>query len=614
LNRAYQSRRAWLLPLLAALAVFLLVPVARGQETSPKIIDIIVLGNKALNRESIVSASGLRVGDPLTQTALDEAKRRLLATGNFGTHFPDEPEKGVQIRAEISGEGAKVVIEVDENDVVRGFNLTGTGPIPAADILALLQTKAGFVLNLPTLASDVRRIQQHYETKGYQAFISEDLGLREGILHIPIIVGKIGKVVITGLRKTRQEVVLREMKQLPGTYYNIFELRKDLTRIYNTDLFESVDPTFNFPQPGTVDVNLNIQEKRTGQVAVSVGYSNRGGIIGRAEIGETNLFGRGQQVNFLWETGGFANRNSFEIGFTEPWLDRHRTSLSVSLFDRVVYRFARSLSSGVVSTVGTEDDYFETHTGGQITVGRPLSETLRGFVGFRYDNVRVPALKLDVNDAALLQNGPLASVNLRLVHNTRDFDLEPAAGGYEVLTTDIGRADLKPVGTVNGQTPSGVFGILNYTKFGIDVRRYFSPQGRRQTPNDKRNVFALRLMLASSTGKLPFSEQYFVGGAESLRGYQEDRFWGENMLLGSFEFRTPLANSLTGVIFADVGDAWGGLYDKVTIQGFTQHSGFRPNAGFGIGLRVRTPIGPIRIDQGFGSEGARTHFSIGHVF
>lgn len=614
MNRPYLCHRtapplAW-----AIFAVLLFSSAAQGQDTAPKIVDIIVLGNKVLNRESIVSASGLKVGDSATQTALDEAKRRLLATGNFGTHFPEDPEKGVQIRAEIGPEGAKVVIEVDENDVVRGINLTGTGPIPAADILALLQTKVGFVLNLPTLANDVSRIRQLYEARGYQAFVSEDLGLKDGILNIPIVVGTIGKVTITGLRKTRQEVVLREMKQLPGQYYSLLELRKDLTRIYNTDLFESVDPTFNFPSPGTVDITLNIQEKRTGQVAVSIGYSNRGGVIGRAEVGETNLFGRGQQANLLWETGGFARRNSFEIGFTEPWLDKRRTSLSVSLFDRVVYRFARSLSSGFGNTIGNETDYFETHTGGQVTVGRPLSETVRGFVGFRYDNVRVPALQLDLQDAVLLQNGPIASINLRLVHNTRDFDLEPAAGGYEVFNSDIGRADLKPVGTVGGQTPAGVFGVVNYTKFGIDARRYLSPQGRRQTPNDKRNVFALRLMLASSTGKLPFSEQYFVGGAETLRGYQEDRFWGKNMFLASVEFRTPLANSLTGVVFADAGDAWDSLYQNVNIPGFSQHSGFGPNVGFGVGLRVRTPIGPIRIDQGFGSEGARTHFSIGHVF
>jgi outer membrane protein insertion porin family len=228
--------------------------------------------------------------------------------------------------------------------------------------------------------------------------------------------------------------------------------------------------------------------------------------------------------------------------------------------------------------------------------------------------VKVPLLgQLSPADAAILQNGPLATITLRGTNNTRDYDQDPAAGGFDTLTFDIGRADLKPV-TSGTQVLNPVTGILNYQKYSADSRRYFSPKGPRKNPKDKRNVFALRLMIGTSTGTLPFSEQYFVGGAESLRGYQEDRFWGKNMFLGSFEFRTPLAPSLTGVLFTDVGDAWGGSYEKVTFNGFNQHTGFSPSVGFGIGMRVVTPIGPIRIDEGFGREGARTHFSIGHVF
>src|SRR5581483_5427723 len=111
----------------------------------------------------------------------------------------------------------------------------------------------------------------------------------------------------------------------------------------------------------------------------------------------------------------------------------------------------------------------------------------------------------------------------------------------------------------------------------------------------------------------PFFEQYFIGGADTLRGYREDRFWGKNMLLASVEFRQPLANALTGVLFLDAGHAWGGSYTNVTIQGFDQ-SGFRPHLGLGLGIRVRTPLGPLRLDYGFGDEGGRTHFSIGNVF
>lgn len=612
----------WLVPLLAAAQPQPAQPQPAqpqpaqpqpAQPQPPKIVDIVVVGNKSINRESIVATSGLKVGDPLTQASLDEAKRRLLLTQNFGANHPDNPEAGVTVQAQIEGEAAKVVIEVDENDVVRGINITGTGPVRAAIIRDLLQTTEGRVLNMGTLRSDIDRIQTYYTDHGYQAFVSSDISFNNGILTLPIVVGRIGQVRITGLKKTKEFVVTREMSQKSGEYFNIDQFRKDYTRIYNTGLFEDVSPTIGQPSPGVVDLNLSMQEKRTGTVSVFVGYSSRNQLVGGAEVGESNFLGRGQQISLRWDTGGLANRSGFEVGFTEPWLDKRHTSLSVNLYDKTVYRFAQRISSPDTPTNST--DYYEVRTGGQVMVSRPFSETYRGYVGLRYDNVRVPPLDLNPTDAAALQNGPLAAVNFRVTHNTRDVDLDPASGGYELYSLDVGQADLKPVRTTGGSTPvGGVFGTVTFQKYQADARRYFSLQGARKNLKDRRNVIALRLVLGTSTGTLPFFEQYFVGGAETLRGYNEDRFWGKNMFLGSVEYRAPLANALTGVLFADIGDAWGGAYENVRFQGFAQHAGFSPSLGLGLGLRVVTPIGPIRIDQGFGREGAKTHFSIGHVF
>lgn len=588
---------------------------ARCQETPVKITDIIVLGNTNINRESIVAASGLKVGDVLTQQALDEAKNRLLLTQNFGARDVDDPTNGVRIRADVVGSEAKVVIEVDENDKVKGITIEGTGPVPASDVRALLQTKEGTVLNMGTLRTDTERIQRFYSDKGYQALIN-DVSFTDGNLHIVVTVAKVNKILIRGLKKTKEVVIRREMKTREGEFFNTNVFRKDIVRIFNTDIFEDVVPSVGTPSStlGIVDLTLSVTEKRSGTVVLGVGYSSRENIFGHAEIGDTNFLGRGQTVDLRWETGGQANRNSIELGFTEPWLDRRHTSMSVSLYDKTVYRFGTDLYSTTNTTTNNNDYYYEIHTGGSLTLGRPFTETYRGYVGFRYDNVRVPTLNLNLADATVLQNGPLTVVTAGLTHNTRDLDTDPVSGGYEVYNLDLGHADLSPVRTTTGETATGVYGNVNYQKLQADVRKYFSPQGRRKNPKDKRNVFAIRLSGGSSSGTLPFSELYFMGGAETLRGYKDDRFWGTNMLLASVEFRTPLANSLTGVVFTDLGDAWGGPYGNVKLLGYDQHSGFSPSVGVGFGLRVVTPIGPIRIDEGFGSEGARTHFSIGHAF
>ncbi|MCX6359599.1 MAG: BamA/TamA family outer membrane protein [Armatimonadetes bacterium] len=578
----------------------------------PTISKIDVVGNKNMSREAVVAVSGLKIGDAVSQKALDEAKRKLLLTQLYGANRVDDPEEAVRIRAELTGDAATVIIEVEENDLVKGINISGTGPVPAATIRSLMQTKEGTILNMGVLKRDADAIQAYYSDRKYQAVVG-DVSLKDGILEVPVIVAKVDKVRVTGLKKTMQHVVTREMKMKPGQYFNAEEFRKDYFRIISLDFFQDVSPTIQTPTPGTIDINLNVEEKRTGNISMFVGYNSRNSLVGGAEVAETNFRGNGQSVGLRWDTGGLANRNSLELNFMEPWMDSKHTSLSVSGYDKTVYRFARDLTSTTGGVVGSNSDYYEIHTGGQVTMSRPLSDTFRGSVGLRYDNVRVPKLDISAADAAALQNGPVLATTLRATHNTRDIDQDPTSGGYEIYTLDIGRADLKPVITTTG-VGTGVSGVVNYQKLQFDARRYLSPGGPRKNAKQRKSTIAIRLAGGMITGTSPFFEQYFVGGAETLRGYYEDRFWGRNMLLSSVEYRAPLASSLTGVLFMDAGDAWGGRYSGVKFQGFDQHTKFSPAVGIGLGLRVVTPIGPIRIDEGFGRNGARTHFSIGHVF
>jgi outer membrane protein insertion porin family len=95
-----------------------------------------------------------------------------------------------------------------------------------------------------------------------------------------------------------------------------------------------------------------------------------------------------------------------------------------------------------------------------------------------------------------------------------------------------------------------------------------------------------------------------------------DRWRGKNLVLANLEYRRPVTDTLTGVAFVDIGSAWGGTFDTV-VPGFTikaDDQGFEPHVGAGVGLRVDTPIGAIRLDMGWGEEGSEAHFSFGQTF
>ena len=102
-----------------------------------------------------------------------------------------------------------------------------------------------------------------------------------------------------------------------------------------------------------------------------------------------------------------------------------------------------------------------------------------------------------------------------------------------------------------GQVIKGL-GNVNFAKFSLEWRQYFNLQTPRKRLDEEKSTVALRFMLGSAVGTLPFFEQSFVGGAETLRGYREDRFWGKYMFLGSVELRQPLARRLKGVLFLDL--------------------------------------------------------------
>ena len=586
---------------------------------APKIAEIVVVGNKAFNSVAIIAFSGHKVGEPLTPAVLDEMKTNIFNTGYFGYNEGYSPES-VKVSAETrnADKQIKVVIEVDENPKISDILVTGSGPIPDTEIKKMIRNTT--VYNVAQFRRDTQDIEDRYAKAGYLAAISADSGpdaVNPSALNVSLIVVRLTEIKLVKNVKTKSKTILREMKLKVGDYYNRETLRKDVSRLYNLNLFDEVIPTErDLNSPGKIGLTLSLPERRSGQVLAGVGFSNRQQLIGFAQVGETNFRGLAESVNLRWESGGVTGHSTVEAGYFEPWIDRRHTSMNISAYDRINVRFANTLSNSVSSTdnVGTDTRYYEERVGTTITLARPFRDTYLASASLRAENVRTNNLALSTTNSAILQDGPIGVLSGGLSHDSRDVVFDPVTGSYQSGNLSVGYADIRPVTGVDiSQVPAGIFGKTTFAKSQLEFRQFFSPTGPRKRLDQDKSTVAMRLILGTSAGTLPFFEQFFVGGTETLRGYREDRFWGRNLFFGSVEFRQPLARSLKGVLFADVGSAWGGAYQNVQISGFSQ-GGFRPHFGVGAGIRFRTPIGPLRLDYGIGDEGGRTHFSIGNVF
>lgn len=624
----------------AAVALVALAPAAQAQE-GQLVAEVSIIGTKNTNPDVVRSAAsiaGIKEGLPYRGDAFTKAKQAIEDVGLYSSVFA---------RYEATADRRlRVIFEVFENPVIAEIRFTGNNSISSKELVdkARLVTQVGYVLNRNDLEKDAQRIQSLYTTRGYRAFVSEivEVDPKTNILTIPIIETIVEAIEIEGLRKTKKGVITRELRTKVGKPLNSQTLQRDISRVFATGLFSDVSNvrTEEGSEEGRTRLIIPVQEARTGQVGVSFGYSQQQRLTGTVELTETNFRGRGQGVSASWTVGGAAARNSFELGFQEPWLDKKNTSLGVNIYDRFLFRFNRVLTNNATDGQNS-DPYFEQRRGGSLTLSRPTSDVGRVYSTLRTESIRTN--NLDVNFSqlnedqinsirgAIVQDGDVSSLSLRFATNTKDNEQDPATGFFFSPSLEFGNARFNfqrprlnpdwsegapesiPKVLVDQQSLSGAF-----TKANLSFNKYFSLDGPRTLGNIRENkrVIATRLLLGKAGGAIGFSEQYFLGGVDNLRGYPDDRFWGNNLFLFSTEYRMPIEKNgaLTLVLFADIGDAWGGTdVNRQNIRDFGQHVKFKPNIGFGPGIRIKTPVGPVRLDFGFGQT-RRIHFAIGQSF
>lgn len=576
------------------LLVALLLSIGAGagwaQFANQPIVALEVAGNSHVPSDNILAISGLKIGDLATDQALGQAAKNIA---NMGFFVPRSVIPGL---LPVEG-GVKVIFNVVEYPVVSAIKFIGNAHVSAADLESQMETKVGQVLNEAALRQDQDNIQVYYQSKGYIALITgAPVDPETGVITIELVEVSVREIKIEGNRRTKSNVVLRELATKPGQVLNTKSVQEDLRTLRNLDLFEEVsaryDPVLTADgqvdpdQIGFVDFVVIVKEKRTGNLGLGLGYSPRDGVVGFVSVSEQNLWGRGQQAKVYVEQGG---RQSYDLYFKEPWFDKHKTSLSVSVYDRVS---DRDLYYTDVSDA--QESYEEQRRGFTLGATRPVGKNRSLGLTYKLEEVERSG---DIIDEVYLFEplGKTSTISMSYLEDSRDFYAWPTSGSRLRLAWDQGMSFLG--------------GEFSYGKLTTEYARYFCL--KRKATEAQSTVLATRVMYGTATGDVPVFESFIVGGADTLRGYKEERFWGEQMLLATAEYRFPMGNELQGVAFMDVGDAWGGDWtDPYAVP----DDSFNLHVGYGVGIRVNTPIGPIRIDYGLGEDGARTHFSIGHAF
>ena len=542
------------------------------------IVDIEFEGASEATLPTVKVAVLENVGDTFSPAAALRDRNALINTGYFYEAYQT---------FETIPEGIVITFHVLENPILKDVIFTGNTLYTKEELDNLMTVKKGEILNSNTLHDNIAAIQEDYRGEGFILMKVTDMNIdKDGVLTLRINEGILEGYTVKGNKKTKDKVILREMRQEVGTPFNAKLARRSMQRVYNLGFFEDVNIKMNpGVEPNAVIMEVNVKEKRTGTFGIGAGYSTSDGIIGMVSISDTNFRGRGDAISVTYEkSGDETDAHGYSFTFRHPWMDRHETAYRIQLYNRT-YAYNDYDTGGHF-----KEEYMRRYSGGELTLSRPVSEYSTNFITFRNRKDKYVRHVSSGNvgnrsgweyaDWRKKNFGTTRSITLEHVTDTRDNIYSPTTGNKVDLSLEVG----------------ALGGDFDFQKASIEHQIY-NPAG------DHNQVWALRGMVGYGHGELTEFNQFRLGGQGSLRGYRDDQFRGNRMVLGSIEYRFPLYKKIQGALFTDFGGAW--------------DDGFKPKnlkASAGVGLALNTPMGPLRLDYGRGSQGGRFHFAIGTSF
>lgn len=495
-----------------------------------------------------------------------------------------------------------IQVKVDEGPQyqVGALRVTGNKVFTEEDILSSLKlAKEKRVFSRETLQKDILDLTDRYAEKGYVdvdivPLTAMDTARRMVDITLEITEGRpftVERVEISGNVRTRDKVVRREIKLAEGDTYNSKLLRKSRQNINNLGFFDEVKvDTKKGTAPDKLVVDVEVKERPTGSFTLGAGYSSVEGPVLASSLSQANLMGYGQRVSLSAELGT-KGRQRYSLSFFDPHIMDTDTSLGTSLF----------------RTERVYDRYKEGRTGGSLELGRPLFwEDLVGSLGYRYERLRIFDVALDAPSIIRQQEGGSTTSSLTgtLMRDTRDSRFDPSEGSRQSLSTEYA---------------GGILGGTNYFTRYIADSSWYRPLFWKFV-----GLFHGNIGYVSAFGdrSLPLGERFFLGGPTTVRGFKYRGVGpvdpagvptgGNKRLYFNLELIFPLyEKTIKGSLFFDAGNVWeeAKSYDLGSLR-----------TAVGVGVRIVTPVGPMRLDWGFnlvpkpGEKSSVLTFSVGTFF
>lgn len=504
-----------------------------------------------------------------------------------------------QPEVEIKDDGITLVFRVFEGARYKIGKISFEGDLIAAPEKLKSVTKIselaalGEYFNRGAVQDDVKALSNYYNDFGYayaEASVRLDDHPEELTVDVVYTLAKhqkvhIRRVQIVGNTKTRDNVILRELRLADGAQFSGEKLRRSIERLNKLDYFSEADieplPTGD---PDAMDLKVKVKDKPTGRIGGGIGYSSYQSVYLAADITEKNLFGKGYIVGL---NGAFGSKT---IGYTASFMNPRYNDTLLGVGGQAYHR--------------TEDftDFKKQTVGGQANFSYPMGEYTTLFWNYTLENYDIYDLVDTASDDIKSNQGAHinSAVTLVLRRDTTDKPFNPSTGSIWSFLFLTGGGILA--------------GNDSYVKYGASAD-YFVPAPLDMTFHSRTAVGFLHENFDRTD--IPLTQKFRLGGIGSVRGYgtgkiaPQDDVTGEviggtKSFFANLEMLYPLSKEMgiTLVGFFDAGGVWkpGEFY----FQAPKRMNDNAPPLGLyksvGAGIRWNSPMGPIRIEYGHGLD------------
>ncbi len=496
-----------------------------------------------------------------------------------------------------------ITIKIDEGPQfkVGKVEITGDLIIPQEKLIEKIKIGKEKYYNRQVLQSDILALTDIYSDGGYAYAdivpnIEQDRDNMLVSINFKINKGKqvyFEEIAIGGNTKTRDRVIRRELLVYEQELYSGVKLKKSMRNLHRLDYFEDIKVnTSKGSSDDKMLLKIDVAEKPTGTFSFGAGYSSIEKVFGMASIAQRNLFGKGQVLALKTQIGAVSNK--YTLSFTEPWW------------------FDIPLSAGfdLYSWEYDYETYDKDSTGGGVRFGYPVYEFTKLYLNYAFDDADIRNIEIDAPDTIkeMAGNNISSSIMATLKYDSRDKVFNPTDGSEHTFSIQY----------------AGLGGDIGFTRYIAETGWYI--------PLFKGTVGSIHAKTGyvsqNSDGKLPTYERFYLGGINSLRGFEREdlspkklnsegvltEIGGNKFVQFNLEFLFPLIKEagVMGVLFFDTGDVYDN-HESINLGNMRE--------SVGGGIRWYSPMGPMRIEYGHildpvkdEGEGGKWEFTVGTVF